>query len=43
MAIVTGTFVAIVDADDKNEDDNGIADIDDDKSLLLIIIPRKES
>jgi hypothetical protein len=43
IAIVTGTFDAIVDAEDKNDDESGIDDIDDDKSLLLIIIPRKES
>jgi len=43
IPIVTGTLAAIVDAEDKNEDENGSDDIDDDKSLLLIIIPRKES
>jgi hypothetical protein len=43
IPIVTGTLAAIVDAEDKNEDEYGSDDIDDDKSLLLIIIPRKES
>jgi hypothetical protein len=43
IPIVTGTLAAIVDAEDKNEDENGSDDIDDDKSLLLIIIPRNES
>jgi hypothetical protein len=43
IAIVTGTLVAMVDAEDRNEDESGIDDIDDDKSVLLIIIPRKES
>jgi hypothetical protein len=43
IAIVTGTLVAIVDAEDKNDDESGRDDIDDDISLLLIIIPRNES
>jgi hypothetical protein len=43
IAIVTGTLVAMVDAEDRNEDESGIDDIDDDKSVLLIIIPRNES
>jgi hypothetical protein len=43
IAIVTGTFVAIVDAEDKNDDESGSDDIDDEMSLLFIIIPRKES
>lgn len=43
MAIVTGTFVAILDAEDKNEEDKGIEESAEGTSLLLIIIPRRES
>ena len=43
IAIVTGMLVAIVEAEDKNEDESGIDDADDEISGLLDIIPRKES
>ena len=35
MAIVTGMFAAVMDAEDKNEDDE--------RSVVFIIVPRKES